>query len=345
MKNKIIYFSFFLFLISCSEDNLRLGPEKNRSKMIDPDVEVDNTSFSPFSLSTDYFLFMRGQSSSTVRYFSSADAINWSSQVLLPGNTSASPAALHYNGKFYSVCKGNSTPGIFLASSTDGVNWTQVQIPGATSTGPGICVYNGEIYVFFVDNVSFAPTYQSLPMYVKSSDGINWTSPVSLCSGNCLWTEYNVAKGDVYAVSPFEVYFLATLYNNQNESVVIKTDYQMSSVSVIQRYNDTYPCTKAEQSDVGVAVANGLIAMKGKTSGYIFVSQGTGTCLTMTQLNVKTSKRPALIYKNGKYTLIFKGYSTDVLYSYESTNGVTWNNLRTIPHMETVAGPYLMVKY
>jgi hypothetical protein len=52
--------------------------------------------------------------------------------------------------------------------------------------------------------------------------------------------------------------YFATLYNHQDETVIIQTDYQMNTVNVIQRYNDPNPCTKAEQSDVGVASANDI---------------------------------------------------------------------------------------
>lgn len=311
-----------LLIIACQEQNI--SPDKKEKPALKA-IAGHN-----------YWYFFRGEDHKTLRYAYSNDGSTWYGNGSLNNGSASSegPAAVYFDGWFYSFFKGSTTTNLYYCYSQDGINWYDyIQIPVvATGKSPAAVVWNNELYVFFTGASGYGI------YYIKTSDGTNWTSQQLALS-----SAYSVSSGVSAAVKPGtnELYVaysrrLNSVFNDTGLNFIVASSADSNGNPVFSIGLEVLECGgsvhPSDYQATGASLAfynDTLLFAYAKDWGGDLVVLRLGTCGGLKSgsysVNARTSHRPGFVNRNGRLTLAYKSLSDGLIrYSHSDDGGFTW---------------------
>jgi hypothetical protein len=305
-----------------------------------------------------YWYFYKGQSTKNLRSAYSDDGVKWSGDYMFNNNigSSASPAAVIFDSKFYCIYKGGASQNIYFSSSTDGINWEpNTQIPSVlTQYAPTAVVAGGYLYVFYAQvaaNHTISPTIY----YTSTNDGVTWSQPGPISTDRCLGALTAVVK-------PWDPDNITLYYSAEglNELRVRRTTNPVSGGTAdfgdyTQLYDD-YP--DGGQGMIKTIKGVGVAFTPNGSGGYdewIAYKSFDGTRLNIFHVRSEpygdvywtgahTSDAPSMVYFDNKFTVVYKSYNSGAILFGISRDGMNWwSNFGAIGQT-AAGGPSLVVE-
>lgn len=287
----------------------------------------------------DMMYFYKGASSNYIHRAQSDNCTQWSGNVRLNNSIKCKKGvgAAEFNGDLFVIHKASHNDQVYVAKSSDGINWTDGHIGNnaQTNRAPVAVEFNGKLHTFYKGNNPFPANFSIWTM--NTSNGTNWNgnNGVVTPSGQ-LDPITNTAPG-AFAHNGY-MYLLIKYDQTGGSSVYDDGEIHIFKTSdgVNWEFEGNAGWRKTKEG-VTATVLNGKVYMTfvGYSTNDVFVAEGTFSqngdinwSSTNTVLSAHTSHRPSiaadlstddlvLIYKNDSDNKIHRACSSDF--------GVTWN--------------------
>jgi len=225
--------------------------------------------------------------------------------------TDAPPSVVEYNGRLYQAYVGKHDRKIWVASTTDGLTWTNWWSSSElSSVTPKLAVYNGTLYLVLVDRMKTSQN-QNTVLYA-TTNGINWVRKG--------YAGFTYESPDVVAFNG--KLYLAYFSDSQRVWLLSGTDGANWPTS--KKFEDAFT-----QRSPKLAVHNGalyLALVDSATNKIVFYSSTDGSNWTLRGSTGSTQETPDVLTFNNKLHAAYVDKTSGIPYVSFSTDGQTWTS-------------------